>query len=1170
MGRRLSGNGGGGGALRAKIINAKVPLVTGLLTTVSSFGLLAPVTFARTGGNANLALASNGQVSATAALAAGTTQSINGTATGADGVMLPFTANLTGQPTLGTLALSATTVNTTASVTINIIGSVLGSTISGAMPPGMTLSSVNRTISGTPTATGTYEFDLVETLAGAFGSPKTTRVSIVVTAVPTMEIGIGMRAISTYDGYYPFANVLWSGSKWYQMSGASPFTSNFGSLTPTNNADVFMMTLCDNGTAGVGALPGGTYTVYNPDGCTIGFGPYNSTMYTGGYTTANTFTFDYTPVAGAGGLYMMAKGPVTGALRVIMPGHVASWAAGNIWNQDFLNFQSLAKPRVLRFMDWLCTNNSIIDAASDFPTLASISLSSNATGGGQTIALAAAADLCNRLGADLWFNVPVRATDAALDAVFATINSVLSSSRKVYVEYGNETWNTFTVFRESWQWVRMLTFTTYMATATTSPGWNLPAHGLTNGEQIACFQSKANFGYGYDPNSNAFEGWKLARGLERYAKVIDANNFELYQDAALTVPLAYEAGRKNLIYKRLSEAGKVLDGDGNYSTRSMQAWAKADAVFGRARTVHICGTQVSNTAVTSARMAVSGMSSATDYVAGAPYYAGEWWLGMVDIASGQLTPKVWSVSASRAFRFGLYAAGSTPTMADVLAGTGAGFINGQNITSTGSANSNTYVSGTAVTGLANGTAYEVRFVYTDGDGAQWMASGTATVSAAASTVSFNDPYDNQKKRNFRNIAKMAGDLNATRTAAGGKALACYEIGSDYFGPNYTTTAAAEIAAWRAAYTQSQQEANTFAQYYKTLAASDVKVVCQFNDVGKLPGCFNMAESLTDTADLRFQFYASQNGAVPKITTPLSYSNLTPANIPAAPSYPYTVVTLGASGVTYSIYSGDPNGNFAVVGNELRMVNGHNISWVTPTVRRVSILADDGYTSAVFTVQFTTGLSWFENDALFAWDSTLDTDTAVVNPQIGANMPKQVGTGATASGGTWTFPGDTYYSNNGVLSSGLDFSKPFLWAAVLDPLSTPANRVFTTVGNGPLGVDFSTHISTAGLVICRVTSTTPALNTGRACAATAQTGLKVYWAYYDGTTMRFGCNQTENAASALTATISGTTVTSLPIGGAYAAASQGKHGSMQLVSRTEMTLADAKAIVAKMQALHSIP
>lgn len=98
MGRRLSGNGGGGGSLRAKTINLTVPLAAGLLTTVSRFGLLAPVTYAKeAGGSANLSInASTGGISAAAALAAGATQSLNGTATGADRVVIPFTANLTG------------------------------------------------------------------------------------------------------------------------------------------------------------------------------------------------------------------------------------------------------------------------------------------------------------------------------------------------------------------------------------------------------------------------------------------------------------------------------------------------------------------------------------------------------------------------------------------------------------------------------------------------------------------------------------------------------------------------------------------------------------------------------------------------------------------------------------------------------------------------------------------------------------------------------------------------------------------------------------------------------------------------------------------------------------------------------------------------------------------
>lgn len=93
----IRGAGSGGGAPRAKAVSVTVPLTTGLLTTVSAYGLLAPVAFAKTGGSANLAIgAATGNISATAALAAGASQSLSGTATGADGCVLPFTATLTG------------------------------------------------------------------------------------------------------------------------------------------------------------------------------------------------------------------------------------------------------------------------------------------------------------------------------------------------------------------------------------------------------------------------------------------------------------------------------------------------------------------------------------------------------------------------------------------------------------------------------------------------------------------------------------------------------------------------------------------------------------------------------------------------------------------------------------------------------------------------------------------------------------------------------------------------------------------------------------------------------------------------------------------------------------------------------------------------------------------
>jgi hypothetical protein len=83
---------------RARTISVGVgSTTTGLLATASTFGLLAPVAFAKTGGSANLSInSSTGGISATSGLGAGVVQSLEGTATGVDGCVIPFTYTLTG------------------------------------------------------------------------------------------------------------------------------------------------------------------------------------------------------------------------------------------------------------------------------------------------------------------------------------------------------------------------------------------------------------------------------------------------------------------------------------------------------------------------------------------------------------------------------------------------------------------------------------------------------------------------------------------------------------------------------------------------------------------------------------------------------------------------------------------------------------------------------------------------------------------------------------------------------------------------------------------------------------------------------------------------------------------------------------------------------------------
>lgn len=91
-----------------------------------------------------------------------------------------------GPPTLGTLGLSGTLqIGTATSGTIS--GATAGSTIAGNIP-GITVNSGARTYAGTPTGSAaTIANGLVETLAGATGSPKSSAITVAAAAAsPTL------------------------------------------------------------------------------------------------------------------------------------------------------------------------------------------------------------------------------------------------------------------------------------------------------------------------------------------------------------------------------------------------------------------------------------------------------------------------------------------------------------------------------------------------------------------------------------------------------------------------------------------------------------------------------------------------------------------------------------------------------------------------------------------------------------------------------------------------------------------------------------------------------------------------------------------------------------------------------------------------------------------------
>ena len=104
-----------------------------------------------------------------------------------------------------------------------------------------------------------------------------------------------------------------------------------------------------------------------------------------------------------------------------------------IFHPDFL--ASLTRYQVLRFMDWIETNNSEIASWADRPQLTDSRWSTHGVPIEIIIALA------NRLSVDVWINIPHLADDDYVRQTAATINELLQPGLKVYVEYSNEVWN---------------------------------------------------------------------------------------------------------------------------------------------------------------------------------------------------------------------------------------------------------------------------------------------------------------------------------------------------------------------------------------------------------------------------------------------------------------------------------------------------------------------------------------------------------------------------------------------------------------------------------------------------------------------------------------------------------------------------------------------------------
>lgn len=121
-------------------------------------------------------------------------------------------------------------------------------------------------------------------------------------------------------------------------------------------------------------------------------------------------------------------------IAVVHERHTALYDAGQVFNPDWL--KKIADLRVLRFMDWMRTNDS---GQIDWQDRAQVDDYTWTTAAGVPVEVMV--DLANRTGTEPWFTLPHQANDAYTRAFVTYVRDHLDPRLRPWFEYSNEVWN---------------------------------------------------------------------------------------------------------------------------------------------------------------------------------------------------------------------------------------------------------------------------------------------------------------------------------------------------------------------------------------------------------------------------------------------------------------------------------------------------------------------------------------------------------------------------------------------------------------------------------------------------------------------------------------------------------------------------------------------------------
>jgi hypothetical protein len=262
------------------------------------------------------------------------------------------------------------------------------------------------------------------------------------TAQGTRDVAIGLAAVADWSTEVPFMDLMKSSRPWIghlpgrfggmetaELAAGGYLDDNGWPLRmPAELGSIGTLFLTDMLEAAV-SLRGRYLLGYEGDGIIEVTGRASNVRYGEGEVR-----FDYTPGPGAVEIRIQRIN-VTDPLRnitVVREDHLAAFAEGAVFNPDWI--RRIEGFEGLRFMDWMATNDSTLDAWEDRPQVADVTWA-----GGVPVEIMV--QLANEVGADPWFTLPHLADDTFVRSFAEYVRENLDPARKVYAEFSNEVWN---------------------------------------------------------------------------------------------------------------------------------------------------------------------------------------------------------------------------------------------------------------------------------------------------------------------------------------------------------------------------------------------------------------------------------------------------------------------------------------------------------------------------------------------------------------------------------------------------------------------------------------------------------------------------------------------------------------------------------------------------------